>query len=212
MKFLLIKLDLKDPILQPLDRYEDLMQDPSSELKRILRGRGLQFGSSIDVRGNIEHRSNETNLCHPRFTPKMYSKIVTKLNKRMETKVGYSLIEATKYTSQQSGLWALFLGLMWWIIVPTLTVLLMVMIPIAWKEIIRFMTSSSKNISENRHSDSTNPQWIEAMDRATGQLYYVNRETGRVQWNRPSHFQRYKGIDPIFNKNAEYFQRQSKMD
>lgn len=220
-------------MIKLFDRYEDLLQDPTSELKNILRGRGLVVGSSINVVTNIvdNNRVNDTKqLCHPRFTPKMHSKINYKLNKRMEKKVGYSLEGgggAKHPNTQSSTIWTFFLGLMWWIIVPTLTIVTIILIPIAFKEISSLFVSTTmsrndqgtetiKNNTTYRtktfSGTITKPQWVEVMERSTGRLYYVNRETGRVQWNRPSHFERYKGMNPIFNNSAEYFARQSKLD
>ena len=208
-------------MLLPYKRYEDLLQDPSLELKGILRGRGIVVGATIEV-PNMINRVNETNLCHPRFTPTMYSKITRRLNKRIEKKVGYSLIpekEPNVETGLTSKMWTLFLDLMWWIIVPTAAIISLVVLPLAFKEIYRLIIisfngerSNADNSNNRQKIGSTKLQWIEVMERSTGRLYYVNRETGKVQWNRPSHFERYTGIDPIFNNSAEYFARYSKLD
>lgn len=109
-------------------RYEDLLQDPNTHLKNILRGRGITVGA-IDVTSVRQHElyNHEEKECFNIFTPTLYSKTIRKLNTRLEKKIGYNhIVNKTKQIEEQCVslyIWNFFMDLLWWIIVPTMVFL-----------------------------------------------------------------------------------------
>lgn len=125
-------------------RYEDVQKDPDSEVKNILRGRGVIVGA-IEA-GNIAKQDTKTEQCFKLFTPMLYSKAIKKLNQRMEGKIGYHLVQKNLQRPQSLSIsaWNLLMDTLWWIIVPTLILLFHFGIYLLWREISRQYAIYSK--------------------------------------------------------------------
>jgi hypothetical protein len=209
------------------------MKDPNSELKNILRGRGLTIGS-INVNNTLNNneytksdQKDQNDDCFKFFTPTMYSKTIKKLNTRLEAKIGYPMNKVQQRQSQQNNsvfgfdLWNALIDLLWWIIVPTIVILLFFAIYLLWREVrhryISYLgtnkksmppftrSNGNKKFTGGTRKDIQKVQWVEVMERSTGRMYYINRTSGKVQWNRPTtSYIQYTGIDPKLNNNAGY--------
>ncbi len=155
-------------------RYEDVQKDPDSEVKNILRGRGLIVGT-IEA-GNIPKQDTKTEQCFKLLTPTLYSKAMKKLNQRMEGKIGYPLVQKTLQRQQSLSLcaWNLLMDTLWWIIVPTLILLFHFGIYLLWREISRQYAIYSKR-SRNTFPTHTNSKSL----------------AGRMRRNPPSSRLRY---------------------
>ena len=152
----------------------------------------------------------------------MYAKVQKKLNKRLETKLGYSMVQQREAGNDNQGLvlkiWNNALQLLWWIVAPTLVFFVFFAIYLFSREMknrYSFYSKSKLSSHRSRLSNSVpdglkKPLWIEVMERSTGRMYYVHKTSGRVQWNRPSSYVQYSGIDPKFNNNPDYKQSLTK--
>ena len=200
-------------------RYEDVMNDPSHEVKNILRGRGLIIGTTMEVVSNTK-RNNDEKACFNFFTPSLYSKTVKKLNKHLENKIGYPLVSQRRIESEQHGIyhhfWNPLMDLLWWIIVPTVVMMLIFALYLSWREVTYRYSSYSKgrnhklNIATSqfiskvksyrgRNNELKKTDWIEVMEHKSGRIYYIHKHSGRIQRNRPASYHQYSEIHSKLN-------------
>lgn len=201
-------------------KYEDVMNDPNSEVKNILRGRGLIIGATIEV-ASYHKRKNDEKACFNFFTPSLYSKTIKKINKRLENKIGYPLVVQGRTQIEQDGIfqdfWNLAMDLLWWIIVPTISTMFIFALYLSWREVnhqylsyskrkghMLYNTTSSRYDSKDKPYDGRNDvlkkaDWVEVMEHASGRMYYIHKHSGKIQRNRPAFYHQYSEIHSKLN-------------
>ena len=193
-----------NPILVPVAayRYEDILQNPDTTIKNALRGRGLGIGafnatanSKLDEDKRRAYLNKEYLGLFPR---KAITRSMKKLNMKLETKTfGYKIPPHDDWVSPKEQLhrerdwfqriFYFCMDILWWIVTPTVAFVLLCLPILLWSELKQFvLLFSPKNQSKSKSSVTT--PWVELMEITTGRMYYTNKGTGDVQWNRPYRF------------------------
>jgi hypothetical protein len=171
MKVKFYRLFLMFLYVYAIVRYEDLVADLSGAMKSIFRGHGIILGnvSFVDVlttqtmitdQNGYKHQIEEPFENHRYYTEKEYLSlfdermmvgVVNGLNKRLEKKFGYSFPLAASNISDQrrkaktilGSIWNVCMTILWWIVVPTVTLVVIFSVLVAWMKVEMFMRASA---------------------------------------------------------------------
>ena len=128
-------------------RYEDLLQDLGGTVKGILRGRGLPAGSREIVDVDFSHNIGDTLTGRKYYLEREYMrffsarsvrKIKKGLDQKLESGLGYRVLPGGAWRAQEEAtvsereegrglllfVWECFINILWWTVVPTVTLLL----------------------------------------------------------------------------------------
>lgn len=107
---------------------------------------------SIEAPKNVLEKHNTTEACFKAFTPTLMSKAIKKLNKSIESKIGYSLVDnpLVQHTSQSQMAWNFLMNLLWWIIVPTMIILAIFGIYLTWTKLSHQYELYSRRYYKNK--------------------------------------------------------------
>jgi hypothetical protein len=190
-----------------LIRYEDLLQDADRAVKNALRGNGLAVGSfnmsSTLIATDLGKRDSYLNKDYLQIFPqKAIDRSIQKLDTKLETKLlGYKIPPLDDWVSPKElkirdrnwyqRCWYTCVEVLWWIVIPTIALIMLSMLIILCRDIKQVTSSFFFNASYGKNAQTTiqsNEKWFQLKESTTGQTYYRNRITGRVQWNRPRKF------------------------